>query len=286
MSAALSIFDFEEQPVRILDQDGEPWFVAADVCRVLDLSNPRQAVVGLDDDEKITVSNSDGNPRAGVPHQYNLISESGLYTLVFKSRKPEAIRFRKWVTAEVLPALRQEGTYQMPGTESGLMEAMVDRLAGRMTSLFSEVMESMRDLQGRLEELEAREKVVPMPTAAVAGVAEAGRFTETGQLVVYRDPREEQLCHLLDTVLTGSRGTVRRISGRELMSVALNESVLEHVIPRDSDFEDKSIQAQWGFFLRKHLDGKCYTLSNGERWLAARLKPSRKSVYEFLKLSA
>ena len=110
----LTTFDFNEAPVRVMLRDEQPWFVAADVCRVLEIANSRDAVSGLDEDEKITVANTDGNPRAGIPHQIGLVSESGLYALVFKSRKPEAKKFRKWVTAEVLPAIRQTGRYEAP----------------------------------------------------------------------------------------------------------------------------------------------------------------------------
>lgn len=108
-------FAFDDALVRAhLDENGNPWFVAKDVCRVLEIENNRDAISNLDDDEKITVANTDGNPRAGVPHQMAFVSESGLYSLVFRSRKPEAKRFRKWVTSEVLPTLRKTGTYIMP----------------------------------------------------------------------------------------------------------------------------------------------------------------------------
>jgi prophage antirepressor-like protein len=113
---SLATFDFNEAPVRVMMRDEQPWFVAADVCRVLEIQNPTDAVKGLDEDETITLANSEGNPRAGIPHSFRMISESGLYALVFKSRKPEAKTFRKWVTAEVLPALRQTGKYQVPKT--------------------------------------------------------------------------------------------------------------------------------------------------------------------------
>lgn len=113
---ALVPFAFGEHLVRsMLDETGNPWFVAKDVCRVLELENVTKALYSLDDDEKITLTNSKGNPRAGIPHQYVLISESGLYALVFRSRKPEAKAFSKWVRAEVLPTLRKTGTYTMPG---------------------------------------------------------------------------------------------------------------------------------------------------------------------------
>jgi len=110
----LQTFDFNEAPVRVMLRDEVPWFVAADVCRVLDLVDTSSAIRDLDEDETITQHNERGNPRAGIPHQFKLVSESGLYALVFKSRKPESKRFRKWVTAEVLPALRQTGRYEIP----------------------------------------------------------------------------------------------------------------------------------------------------------------------------
>ncbi|MFI3270582.1 MAG: BRO family protein [Pseudomonadota bacterium] len=110
----VTLFAFDDALIRVhMDEEGNPWFVAKDVCKILELSNPTEALRSLDEDEKITLSNSEGNPRAGIPHTFNCISESGLYSLIFRSRKPEAKSFRKWVTAEVLPSLRKTGTYSM-----------------------------------------------------------------------------------------------------------------------------------------------------------------------------
>jgi anti-repressor protein len=100
-------FSFNGSEVRTITKDGEPWFVAADVCRVLEISNSRDAVSSLDDDEK-GVATTD---TLGGAQSLNIISESGLYALTFKSRKPEAKAFKKWVTAEVLPAIRKTGSY-------------------------------------------------------------------------------------------------------------------------------------------------------------------------------
>jgi len=101
-------FDFEEQAVRAIMRDGEPWFVAADVCRVLEILNTTDAVRRLDEDE-VTLDQIEGSRSA-----LNLISESGLYALVIRSDKPAARRFRKWITAEVLPAIRRTGRYVHP----------------------------------------------------------------------------------------------------------------------------------------------------------------------------
>ena len=100
-------FDFESQSVRVFEQDGETWFVANDVCKVLGHGNPRQVVSRLDDDER-GVTNLD---TLGGPQKTAIINESGLYSLILTSRKPAAKRFKKWVTAEVLPSLRKTGQY-------------------------------------------------------------------------------------------------------------------------------------------------------------------------------
>lgn len=122
MTPALSIFDFQEQPVRIFDQNGAPWFVAADVCRVLEIANSRDAMKSLEDDEK-GVATTD---TLGGAQKSNIINESGLYALIFKSRKPQAKAFRKWVTSEVLPALRRTGQYsaakEQPAAEPKALE--------------------------------------------------------------------------------------------------------------------------------------------------------------------
>jgi Prophage antirepressor len=95
-------------------QGSEPWFVAKDVCDILGLSNSRDALESLDNDEKITVDNAYSNPRAGIPHTISIVSESGLYSLVMRSRKPEAKKFRRWVTHEVLPSIFRTGAYIPP----------------------------------------------------------------------------------------------------------------------------------------------------------------------------
>ena len=105
-------FLFEgEITVRVIDRGGAPWFVATDVCRALGLTNPAKTVRGLDDDEK-GISSAE---TLGGHQEVVVISESGLFALIFKSRKPHAVRFRKWVTSEVLPAVRRTGLYAAPG---------------------------------------------------------------------------------------------------------------------------------------------------------------------------
>jgi prophage antirepressor-like protein len=118
-SNPITPFLFGESIIRSTIINGNPWFAAKDVCECLGLGNPSMAVngnaksgnLGLDDSEKITVINHEGNPRAGIPHEMTYVSESGLYALIFKSRKAEAVAFRLWVTSEVLPSIRKKGFY-------------------------------------------------------------------------------------------------------------------------------------------------------------------------------
>lgn len=112
MNSNVRVFDFKDNPVRIIDQDGGPWFVATDVCRVLAISNPRDAVGRLHSDEK-GVASAD---TLGGKQALNIVSESGLYALIFASRKPSAQEFRRWVTHEVLPAIRKTGRFEMDGS--------------------------------------------------------------------------------------------------------------------------------------------------------------------------
>ena len=107
ISNSLQLFADKGFRVRVVMRDGEPWFVAKDVCECLDLANSRDAVSRLDDDEK-GVGKAD---TLGGSQDMMLISESGLYTLVMRSNKPDAKVFRKWVTSEVLPSIRKTGGY-------------------------------------------------------------------------------------------------------------------------------------------------------------------------------
>lgn len=111
MKAQATVFSFESSSnIRAVDMHGSPWFVAADVCAALRLSNPTMSLKALDDDERAKLN-------LGRQGEASIISESGLYTLILRCRDavtPGTIpyRFRKWVTAEVLPAIRQTGQYQ------------------------------------------------------------------------------------------------------------------------------------------------------------------------------
>lgn len=110
-----SVFNFGAHTVRIVLRDGEPWFVASDVCGALLYKNTSDAVAThLDDDERSTIANSESRNGGG---SLVIINESGLYALVLRSRKPEARKFAKWVTGEVLPTIRKTGRYEQPSAQ-------------------------------------------------------------------------------------------------------------------------------------------------------------------------
>lgn len=131
----IQVFDFEDNAVRMIEKDGEPWFVAADVARVLEYRDAEVACRALDDDEKGTLIVC----TPGGTQEMRGINESGLYHLVLVSRKPEAKKFRKWVTAEVLPSIRKTGAYVDPGADCRAADGeLPDRTFAQWISLVRE----------------------------------------------------------------------------------------------------------------------------------------------------
>ena len=117
-NTSLQVFNSEDfGNVRALAINGEPWFVAKDVCDALGLSNPRSSIALLDDDEKgvHTVDTPSGNQDMAI------ITEGGLYSLIMRSRKPEAKSFKRWVTHDVLPSIRRHGMYATPQTVEDML---------------------------------------------------------------------------------------------------------------------------------------------------------------------
>lgn len=125
-------FDFNGNAVRVhLDEKGDTWFVAADVCAALGIVNPTRAIANLNVDEKQVVEFKEIHTMKGFENQQlndsnkiNIVSESGLYYLVFKSRKPQARKFTKWVTSEVLPQIRKTGTYSVNPEKTKLYDIL------------------------------------------------------------------------------------------------------------------------------------------------------------------
>lgn len=144
MSAELTIFEFKGNPVRVVELNTEPWWIAVDVCNALELKNCSKSVEQLDADDLTTTEVIDALGRSQTA---NIVSESGLYSLIFSSKKPAARVFKRWVTHEVLPQIRATGSFShngyghsLNGTEEKRIEKMIrhveriiaDRRSGRI----------------------------------------------------------------------------------------------------------------------------------------------------------
>ena len=144
IQSQFSTFNFESNSIRTLVINNEPWFVAKDVCDTLKISNVSDALLKLDDDEKATIGLTDSQAGNGA-QSISIISESGMYTLILRCRdavKKGSIphRFRKWVTAEVLPTIRKTGKYESKTTvddRTGLRNA-VNMLVSKKGLIYSD----------------------------------------------------------------------------------------------------------------------------------------------------
>lgn len=112
--SALEVFAYEGANVRVVEIDGEPWFVLADLARVLDIAAPGRLAARLDEGMR----QAHTLQTAGGPQQMAIVSEAGMYEVVIRSDKPEAAQFRRWITTEVLPAIRRTGTYTTAPTHT------------------------------------------------------------------------------------------------------------------------------------------------------------------------
>lgn len=215
-------FRFEDNPVRVVHRDGAPWFVLADVCRILDLSNPSKAAASLDDDERHTLTNGEGIAAPQV-QQVTVISESGLWSLILRSRKAEAKRFKKWVTAKVLPAIRQTGQYGSPAPAIDLSDPIVlQRLVHDLSGMAMDAGERIAQLEPKADALdrltEARGSLCITDAAKALGVQprrlfawlEANRWiyrrSEAGHFVAF-GPK-------LEAGLLEHKGTTIAVRGR------------------------------------------------------------------------
>lgn len=136
--AEITPFNFGSNIVRVVSRNNDPWFVANDVCKALGYSNTSKAIADhLDDDERYNESLDRGGSLL-------LISESGLYALILRSRKPEARKFAKWVTSEVLPTIRKTGSYQ--NNTQSQRTALAHQLASQATAqVFDTVFRAVMD---------------------------------------------------------------------------------------------------------------------------------------------
>ena len=185
-----SVFNFENHQVRVVMKGTEPWWVAKDIADILDFRDAANAIRLLDEDEKGTQKVS----TPGGEQEMSIISESGLYTLLMRSNKPEAKRFRKWVTSEVLPTIRRHGMY---ATEAAAQRFINDPNALEVT------LRCLLEERNKVEALEAQAGLDAPKVAffdavstspSVLSMAEAAKllnFNGVGPIKLFRILRAE-----------------------------------------------------------------------------------------------
>lgn len=159
LTTDIQIFKNEQfGQIRVVERDGEPWFVAVDICGALDIANSRDALTRIDEDEKgVALTDT-----LGGAQEVAVVNEPGLYSLVLGSRKSEARAFKRWITHDVIPAIRKTGMYATPAT----VEAM---LANPDTMI--QVLQAFKDEREQRLALETR-VVADAPKVAFADAAE------------------------------------------------------------------------------------------------------------------
>ncbi|SET76720.1 Prophage antirepressor [Oceanobacillus limi] len=131
---------FDDQQLRIIEQNEVPWFLLNDLVKILGLSNSRMVKDRLADDVSSTYPIQDS---LGRTQQATFVNEDGLYDVILDSRKPEAKRFRKWITSEVLPSIRKTGMYQAPKNELEVIQQTVNQMV-RIDNRVSDLENNMR----------------------------------------------------------------------------------------------------------------------------------------------
>lgn len=211
--------------VRTLNLNGEPWFVAVDVCSVLDLSNPTIAVSRLDEDERAKFN-------LGRQGDATIVNEPGLYTLVLGSRKPEAKAFKRWITHEVIPAIRKHGVY-ITDEKLKLFAEHPELLDALMKSLYAAHAENLRhraerqtllpkadyydafmDVDG-CTNLRTTAKELNVPERWFARFLQQTGFlyrSPAGNLMPYAIPRNRGLFRVRDYVRNGHSGAYTLIT--------------------------------------------------------------------------
>ena len=179
---------YKDNPVRIIEKDGEPWFVAKDVCDILEISRQQNATRYLDDDER-------GGCLVDTPsgtQEMVIINEPGLYRLIFKSRKKEAESFKRWVCHDVLPSIRKTGAYLAPNISVEKLQNLIETI-GEQYKLLIESNSILR------QQLEYATQFVPKTKYGSTSPANGQRRTTirrganvagNGRLIERRNPEE------------------------------------------------------------------------------------------------
>lgn len=142
----LQIFNYHDTPLRTVEREGELWWVLKDVCDVLGIARARDVANRLDSDEAVLTGVVDA---AGREQPTYIINEPGLYNVILRSDKPEAKDFKRWVTHEVLPTIRQKGSYSIPSMSPA-------QLIAAQAQLLVDMERRMDEMQGQTQALEEK----------------------------------------------------------------------------------------------------------------------------------
>ena len=210
---ALTVYAFEGAEVRVLvDDRGEPWFAAPDLARVLGFAQAKDAIRGLDDDER----GRQIVPTPGGPQEITTISEPGLYSLILRSRVDGAKRFKRWVTHEVLPSIRKTGSYGAPDP----MAALADPAALR--GLLLSYSEKVLALEAKVAEVTPKAEALDR----IATKAEGSMCVTDAAKALQLRPKD------LFGWLSGNGWIYRRAGGKGWLGyqVRIQPGVLEHKV--------------------------------------------------------
>lgn len=184
--AEIVAYQFDLHQVRTIFRNGQAWFVADDVCNILELSSPSNTLARLDEDERGHEQIQTGK----ISRQMGTVNESGLFALVLTSSKPEARKFRRWVTSEVLPAIWRTGTYnQRSATDSAIEHSDIADIINRRTGMYVVVVEGGQRRMWETDGTEIINVAIQGLSRMMAGclIAAQGALTITQPETLLRD---------------------------------------------------------------------------------------------------
>lgn len=153
----LQVFEYNSKEVRTVQRGGEPWWVLTDICGALELKSPHKVAARLDEDEKGRTF----FPTLGGEQELTIINEPGLYTVILRSSKPEAKKFKRWITHEVLPSIRKTGSYARYSQQDARLEALTEevrRLTNSVAAMAEQLQEPARKI---MQTKETKEQFTP-----------------------------------------------------------------------------------------------------------------------------
>nr|WGD92794.1 phage antirepressor [Bacillus subtilis] len=151
MNELQKVFNYQDQQVRTVVKDGQPWFVAKDVCNVLNHSNHKVAASRLDEDEVSKVYLTDS---LGRYQKTTVVNEAGLYSLILTSNKPEAKQFKRWITHEVIPTIRKTGGYV--ANDELFIQIYLPQADENTKSLFKTTLHTMKEQSKQIETMKPK----------------------------------------------------------------------------------------------------------------------------------